>query len=298
VNPFDYVAPTTLDDAVRHFSAGRNGRVVRGLAGGTDLIVQLRENRRGCDLLVDLKRVPELVELTLSETEGLTLGAALPCSTIYARRDVARAYPGLIDAVSMIGGIQIQNRATLGGNLCNASPAADGIPPLMVYDATCRVLGANGDRAIPVADFPVGPGKTALEPDELLVSFHLPPPPPRSGARYLRYIPRNEMDIAVAGAAAFLVLEPDGRTIARARVALAAVAPTPIRVTEAERAVTGVELTDEALARAGRHAEDAAQPIADMRGEVWQRRHLAGVLTRRALAGALARAQEGAKAPS
>ncbi len=291
-----YAAPRTLSEAV-HLLSERGPRA-RVLAGGTDLIVQLRENtlsrRLGGldpDTIVDVKNIPELTQLVCDPVSGLTIGAAVCCSRIYEDRAVAQHYPCIVDSASLIGSVQIQNRASFGGNLCNASPAADGIPPLVVLKAMLRVVGRNGSRTLPVTDFCTGPGRTVLIPGEVLVSIHVPPPRPRSGARYLRFIPRNEMDIAVVGVASMLELEADLSTIRDAGICLAAVAPTPILVTEAAQALIGKKATPEVFEAAAEASRKAAKPITDMRGEEWQRRHLCGVLTVRTLEDAFHRAR-------
>ncbi len=288
---FDYVRAQSTEQAVALLAeAGDSARV---LAGGTDLLAQMKEGRRKVALVVDVKFIPELNELCYDPAEGLWLGAAVPCYRIYGNPAVAHAYPGLIDAASLIGGVQVQGRASLGGNLCNASPAADSIPALIVHSAIARIAGPGGRREVPVAAFCTGPGRTVLEPGELLVALHLPPPPPGFGAAYLRFIPRNEMDIAVTGAGAAVQLDGRGETIVAARVALGAVAPTPLYVKEAGDALIGrpVAEAESAIASAAEIAQAAAQPIGDMRGTVAQRKHLAAVLTRRALRRALERAQ-------
>ena len=211
----------------------QKGDRARVLSGGTDLIVQVREKRRDLDLMVDVKKIPELLEIRYDATTGLTLGASVACNRIYEHPVISRTYPGLVDAAFLIGGTQIQNRASLGGNLCNASPAADSIPALIAHRAVCVIAGPKGERELPVEQFCVAPGRNALQPGELLVSFRIPPPPPRFGANYLRFIPRNEMDIAVVGCGASLSLESDLKTVASARVSLGAVAPTPLLVEEA-----------------------------------------------------------------
>ncbi len=286
-----YACPQSLEEAVSLFA--QRGPLARPFAGGTDLIVQMREGKKEPNLVVDLKRIPELNELSFQPQRGLVIGAAVPCSQIYEHEEIAGLYPGLIDAVSLIGGIQIQNRATLGGNLCNASPAADGVPPLIVHRAACRIRGPRGERTLPVEKVCTEPGRTALDADEILVSFHLPAPPERSGARYLRFIPRNEMDIAVAGAASFLELEKDSQTIRGARIALAAVAPTPLLVEEAGGLLIGKRAGEEPFARAAATCREAALPISDMRGAAWQRKHLIEVLVKRTLQGAFQRARGG-----
>jgi carbon-monoxide dehydrogenase medium subunit len=286
----DYAAPNTIAEAVALL--GQKGDRARVLAGGTDLLVQVREGRRDLDLLVDVKHIPEVNELAYDPRQGLRLGAAVPCYRIYEHAEISRAYPGLIDAVSLVGGIQIQSRASVGGNICNASPAADTIPPLIAYEAACTIAGPGGTREVPVEKFFVGPGRTVLGKGEFLLRLHLPPPKPRSGAHYLRFIPRNEMDIAVVGAGVALTLDESRTRCVAARVALAAVAPTPLLVLEAGAALVDGPLNDALLAKAASLAQAAARPISDMRGDADYRRHLVGVLTRRALARALARAKE------
>ncbi len=288
MQPFTYAAPTSLAETITLL--GQNGEQARVLAGGTDLLVQLKENRRQAALVIDVKRIPELNVLSYSVRDGLRIGAAVSCQRICAEPAIRQAYPGLIDAVALIGGAQIQGRASLGGNLGNASPAADSIPALIVHHAVCEVAGPAGPRDIPAEAFCVGPGKNALQPGELLVSIRIPPPPPRFGAAYLRFIPRNEMDIAVTGAGVSVVLNEAGDTILSARVALGAVAPTPLLAQEAGAALAGQPVTPDVIEQAARIAQRAAQPITDMRGTAAQRKHLAYVLTRRALEQAIARA--------
>ena len=289
----DFTSAKTVEEAVG-LLAEKKGKA-RVLAGGTDLLVLLRTNpaRVGDpDLVVDVKDIPELNEITYDPQAGLTLGAAAPCYKIYSNADVAKAYPGLIDFASLIGGIQIQGRASIGGNVCNATPSADSIPGLIALEATCKITGPKGTREVPIEDFCTGPSRTVLQPDELLVSLHLPPPVPNSGARYIRFIPRNEMDIAVAGAGVSVVL--DNGKFKSARVALASVAPTPLFVKEAGDALAGKPVNEESVKTAAGIARDAAKPISDMRGTIDFRTHLCEVLTRRALHTAIERAQGGA----
>jgi CO/xanthine dehydrogenase FAD-binding subunit len=291
---FDYVAAQSVEQAVTLLS--KNGNGARVLAGGTDLLAQMREGRLKASLIVDVKPIPELNELAYDPAHGLRLGAAVPCFRIYGDSTVAAAFPGLIDAVSLIGGIQIQGRASVGGNLVNASPAADSIPALIVHGAVCEIAGPYGRRQVAVEDFCTGPGQTVLQKGEFLVSLHLPPPRPGFGAHYLRFIPRNEMDIAVAGAGASVVLDESGTMIQSARVALAGVAPRPLMVLAAGEALAGRPVSDEAarevaIAEAARIAQDASRPISDMRGSAAQRKHLSAVLTMRALRKAIERAR-------
>jgi carbon-monoxide dehydrogenase medium subunit len=260
------------------------------MAGGTDLLVALRAAVYDIDLVVDGKNIPELNEITYDPTNGLTLGAAVPCYKIYGNQAVSSAYPGLIDAASLIGGTQIQGRASLGGNLCNATPSGDSIPVMIALGATANVSGPNGNRQIALEDFCTGVRQNAMESDEILVSLHFPAPVANSGANYLRFIPRNEMDIAVAGAGVSVVL--DNGNIKEARVALASVAPTPLFVKEAGEAIIGKPANEDTVKIASGIARDAARPITDMRGTIEFRQHLCEVLTRRALNTAIARAKE------
>ena len=286
----DYVAARTVDEAVSLLA--EKGNRARCLAGGTDILVQLRGGRRSPDLIVDVKDIPETNILSCDLRRGLELGAAVPCYRIYDDRTVSKMYPGLIDAAALIGGIQIQGRASIGGNMCNSAPSADAIPSLIALGATCVIAGPNGTREVAAEDFCTGPGQNVLQDNELLVSFRIPAPVSHSGAHYLRFIPRNEMDIAVAGVGSSVVLDQGGRSFVSARISLASVAPTPLYVKEAGDALRGREISDEAIEAAAQAAMAAAKPINDMRGTIPFRSHLVGVLTRRTLKGAIERAKE------
>lgn len=285
---FDYVAAQNVDEVVSLLS--QDGKQSRILAGGTDLLVQMREGRLKAERLIDIKAIPEAGELIYSPVRGLQLGAAVSCFRIAGNPAVANAYPGLIDAIALIGGVQVQGRATVGGNLGNASPAADSIPALIVHEAICEIAGPDGRRQVPVEAFCTGPGQTVLRKGEFLVKLLVPPPKPGLGAHYLRFIPRNEMDIAVAGVGAAVQLDERGDVIQSARIALGAVAPTPLFVPAAGEALAGRKVSDEAIEGAAQIARAAVRPIGDMRGSEAQRKHLAAVLTRRALRKAVERA--------
>ena len=287
---FGYIAAKTVLEAVALLD--EKGQTARILSGGTDLIVQVREARRDVDWMIDIKSIPEVNVLDYNADTGLTLGAAVPCYQIYAVDEICDAYPGLIDATKIIGGTAIQGRAGVGGNLCNASPAADGIPPLIVLNATCVIAGPNGERELPVAQLCTAPGQTALEKGEMLVSLKIPTPESNSSSYYLRFIPRNEMDIAVVGVGASVTLDDAKQKIVSARIALAAVAPTPLFAEEASRLLAGREVSDTAIDEAAQAAQAIARPISDMRGTAEQRTHLVGVLTRRALNGAIQRIRD------
>jgi len=283
----DYERPTSVQDAAALL--GKHGDSARCLAGGTDLLVQMRAGRVPATTIIDVKEIPELNQLSYSDAGGLTIGAAVPCYRIYRDLTAMKRYPGVNDVVSLIGGTQIQGRATLGGNLCNAAPSGDAIPMMIAHGVTAKIADADGVSERPVEEICIAPGKTVLEPGELLVSLHFPTPPSHFGARYLRFIPRNEMDIAVAGAGVAVTL--DGDTFATARIALASVAPTPLFVKEAGDALAGLPVNDESIQKASELAKAAAKPIDDMRGTARYRSHLCEVLTRRALNDAVRRAR-------
>lgn len=287
----DFASPHSVREAVDLlYDADGSARV---LAGGTDLLVQLRGGRfDDVNLVVDGKSIPELNEITYDPEGGLTLGAAVPCYRVYGNAALSRAYPGLIDAASLIGGTQIQGRASFGGNLCNSTPSGDSIPAMIAHSAVANIAGHDGNRQVAVEDFCTGPGSNVLGRGEMLVSISFPAPSSGFGANYMRFIPRNEMDIAVAGAGTSVVL--DNGNIKSARVALAAVAPTPLYVSAIGDAIAGKPANEETLAEAGQMARDAASPITDMRGTVEYRKHLCDVLTRRSLQIAIDRAKENA----
>jgi carbon-monoxide dehydrogenase medium subunit len=288
MQPFRYIRAHNAEHAATLLQQ-QDGRA-RILAGGTDLIVALRDHRLEAELVIDIKGIPEVEELSYSAVDGLRIGAVVPCYRIYRHADVLHHYPGIVDAASLIGGIQIQGRASLGGNLCNASPAADSIPALIVHGAICEIALPQSRRRVPVEEFCTAPGKTVLGRGEFLAGLHLPPPPPGFGSAYLRFIPRNEMDIAVVGVGVSVQLDESLRRIVAARIALGAVAPTPLFVREVGEALVNAVPNEETFERAAAIAQSAARPITDMRGTAEFRRHLVGVLTRRALAQAVERA--------
>ena len=270
-----------------------NGDNARMMAGGTDILVQMRAGRRTPSVVVDVKEIPELNVISYDASKGLTLGAAVPCYKIYQDKTLAAAYPGLIDTAELIGGIQIQGRASIGGNVCNAAPSGDSIPAVIVLGGVCNIAGPNGTREMPAEEFCIAPGQNALQNGEILVSISFPAPQAHSGANYLRFIPRNEMDIAVAGVGTSVVLDAAGQNFVSARIALASVAPTPVFAKEAGDSLAGKAVSEEAIQQASELAQAAAKPISDMRGTIRQRTHLIGVLTRRSLNNAIERARGG-----
>lgn len=288
MHPFAYVAPSTVSEAVAELN--KHGDRARPLAGGTDLLVKARANVWELDAVVDIKNIPELMTLTING-DGLSIGAGVPCYQVYDNSEVADQYPGIIDGTSIIGGIQIQSRAGLGGNLCNAAPSGDGIPALIAHSAVAKIASVNGTREVAVEDFCTGPSRTVLEASELLVSIEVPKPAANSGAAYTRFIPRNEMDIAVAGVGVFVQLDASGQNFESARIALASVGPTPILASAAGDSLAGKPVNDETIAAAAALAKAAATPITDMRGTIEQRRQLVEVLTGRMIKQAVERAR-------
>ena len=288
MHPFAYVAPTTVAEAVAVLT--EHGDRARPLAGGTDLLVKTRANVWELDAVIDIKNIPELMTLSVNG-DGLSIGAGVPCYQVYDNSDVAAQYPGIVDGASIIGGIQIQSRAGLGGNLCNAAPSGDGIPALIAHSAVAHIANSSGTREVAVDDFCTGPSRTVLEAGDLLVSIEVPKPAANSGAAYTRFIPRNEMDIAVAGVGVYVVLDDSGQNFVSGRIALASVGPTPILASEAGDSLAGKPVNDETIAAAAALSKNAAIPITDMRGTVDQRKQLVEVLTGRMINKAVERAR-------
>lgn len=282
-------APDTVEDAVALLAADPSARP---LGGGTDLIVQMRSGRVAPSAVVDLKRIAGLSGVR-RDGGRFVIGAATPCTALRNDAELCAAWPGVVEAANLIGSVQVRNRATMAGNLCNASPAADSVPALVAAGATCVVAGPSGTREIPVEAIPVSPGRTSLSAGEFVVEIRLPARAERAADAYLRSIPRTEMDIAVVGAAANLTFDADG-TCTSARIALGAVAPTVVVVEAAGAAMVGTRLEEAALEVVAEAARAACNPIDDKRGTISYRRAMAGVLARRAVLIAAARA--GAKA--
>lgn len=271
-----YLAPTSAETAARALLAG--GGEARVLGGGTDLLVQLRSGRLKPGVIVDLKRIPGAIGVRM-EHGSFVIGAATPGAMIGEHAALSKAWPGVVEATTLIGSTQVQGRASIAGNLCNASPAADSVPALVAAGATCMIVGPGGSRIAPAASIAVGPGKTSLTPGEFILEIRLPARPPRSADAYLRSIPRTEMDIAVVGAAVNLTLDQDG-AVTDACVALGAVAPTVVSVDAG--ALVGARLDEAALEALDAAARAVCRPISDKRGTAEFRTKIAGVLARRA----------------
>ena len=287
---FEYARPTTLADALS-LIAEHNGHS-RVLAGGTDLIDHIRMERLTPDWVIDIKSIPELNRFEADDV-GFHLGAAVPCWKIKQDDTIRTNYSAIAESCSIIGGVQIQNRASVGGNLCNSGPAADSTPSLIALGGVCVIDGVKGRREVAVENFCTGPGKNVLEPGEILVEIRFPKPVPNSGSHYRRFIPRNEMDIASVSVGAWVQLDDSGERFDAVRVALGAVAATPLFVTEIGDELAGQTVSEEAVAKAAQLAADAAKPIDDMRGTIEFRKHVSGVLTKRVLNEAITRARTG-----
>ncbi|WP_456756508.1 MULTISPECIES: FAD binding domain-containing protein [unclassified Bradyrhizobium] len=281
-----YVAPRTLDEAIGAFAAA--GSAARIMAGGTDLLVQMRSGLVRPGLIVDIKKIGEMTEITETADGGFRVGAAVSGMALAEHARFGKVWPGVLEAVNLIGSKQVQGRASAGGNLCNGSPAGDSVPAMIAAGAVVTVQGPNGRREMKVEDVPAGPGRTNLKHGEILISFTLPPRPKGSGDAYLRMIPRTEMDIAVVGIGVSLTLK-DGVCTA-ARVGLGAVAPTALLVASAAQALVGSKLDDAALEAASSACRAACRPIDDKRGTIAYRTKTAGVLLKRTAAIAAQRA--------
>ena len=281
-----YLVPRTLDEAIRAYAAA--GSAARILAGGTDLLVQMRSGVVQPGLIVDVKKIDEMMAIAETADGGFRIGAAVSGAVLAEHPRFGRVWPGVLEAINLIGSKQVQGRASAGGNLCNGSPAADSVPAMVAADAKVLIQGPEGCREMAVAEVPAGPGRANLRPGEILVSFTLPPRPSGSGDAYLRMIPRTEMDIAVVGCGVSLSLE-HGVCVA-ARVGLGAVAPTVLLVKEAAKALIGSKLDDAAVRAAATACSAACRPIDDKRGTIAYRTKVAGVLLTRAVAIAARRA--------
>jgi CO/xanthine dehydrogenase FAD-binding subunit len=289
---FEYHAPTTLDEALSLLQ--EHGEGARALAGGTDLVVQMKENATkfaAPSHIISLLRVPDLTGIEFSENDGLRIGAGASMMEVGRSPIIRGRYVAIAEGASLVGSYQTMNMATVGGNLCNAAPSADIAPPLLVFDTEAVIVGPSGRRSLRLEEFFFGPGRTALASGELLAEVRVPTPPPGTGSAYARHTPRKQMDIAVVGVAAVLTLA--GGRIERARLALGAVAPMPVRAGRAEAQLEGETLSDEVLARATDAAVEECSPISDVRGSAEFRRHIVRVMTERMLRAAVERAVRG-----
>jgi len=287
MNEMRYETPAT-PEAAAALLAGAKGQA-RVLAGGTDLLIQMRGGRVEPELLIDIKGIPEMTSVAL-ENGAYRFGAAVPCMVLVEDKAFGKVWPGVVDGANLIGSIQVRGRATVGGNLCNASPAADTVPAMIAAGAVARIVGPNGKREVPIENVATGPGKTSLAKGEIVTSFLLPKRPPNSGDAYLRFIPRTEMDIAVVGAGVNLTLDDKG-VCTQARVAIGAVAERALLVPDAAAALVGTKVDADALKKMAAAVSAACRPIDDKRGTKEYRIKVCGVMARRAAEIALERAR-------
>ena len=283
---FDLVLPQSLDDCLK--TLAQHGAQAKLVAGGTDLLPQMKNGVTRPKVVVDLSGIERVRQIHGGNGQGLRVGAAVTAREIELSPTLRGAYQSIAESGALVGSIQVRNLATVGGNICNAAPSADMAPPLVALEAQAVIVGPKGERRVPMADFFTGVRKTVLAPDEMLVEFVVPAPGAHSGGHYLRHTPRRELDIAVVGVASQLTMA--NGTCTKARIALASVAPTPVRATAAERALEGQAVTPQLIERAATLAIEAAKPISDQRGSVEFRKHLVRILTRRTLTAALHRA--------
>lgn len=275
----EYCAPGTLAEACAALGAAAGP--VKVLAGGTDLLPRFVAGTQLPSLLIDIKGVPEAREIRRLADGGFVIGAACSGNMISAHAELANLWPGLTEAMDLIGSVQTQSRASLGGNLCNASPAADAVPTLIAARARCRIAGSDSERELPVEEVIVSPGRTCLRQDEFIVSFYLPARALRSADAYLRMTPRTEMDIAIASAAVNLSLDEQG-VVSECHVVLGAVAPVPVYALPAARILLGTKLDEEVLQRFRRQVSASCRPISDKRGTAKYRTDVTAVLAERA----------------
>lgn len=288
MHKFAYYAPNTVKEAAALLAKKPNGKV---LAGGTDLLVQIKEHVKGMapDFVVSVKNIKELKAVKFSAKDGATIGAGVTIADALAAKGIREKFSALAQGAEIIGSLQIQNTATIGGNICNAAPSADSVPALIAYGATVTIAGPRKTRTVALEDFFVGPGKTVLAPDELLVAINIPTPPAHSGCDYVRHTPRAQMDIAMVGVASYVELK--GGKIVDAKIVLGAVAPTPICARQAEDLLCGNAPTDEFIAKAADQAAMEESPISDVRGSAGYRRYITSVLVKRTLLAAVKQAQ-------
>jgi len=289
VKSFEYIAPASLDEAIRFLS--EHGGAAKILAGGTDLTVRMKERSVTPEYVVDLKRIPGLAGISCDESDGLRIGALTAIRDVERSEEIGRIFPMLAEGAGSIGSVQVRNRATIGGNLCNAAPCADTAPPLLCLNAAAKIAGPEGERVAPLDEFFVGPGESILSESEILTEIHVPSPSSRMGGAYARHTTRRAMDIAVVGVGAAIGLRSGDGVCEDVRIVLGSAAPTPLRAQKAEGSLWGRALTDELIREAGEIAAEEARPIDDVRGSAWFRKEIVKVLVRRMLTCAWERAE-------
>lgn len=288
---FEYLAPATLEEAISALSDHEGEAKV--LAGGTDLLIYMKSGRVAPSYLVDIKRIPGLDRIAFDEAEGLRIGALTRLADVADHPIIRERFPMAAAGAESIGTIQVRNKGTIGGNLCNAAPSADMAPPIIAFGTAVKIVGPKGERTLPLDEFFLGPGRTVLGAGDILTEIIIPTPPERSGGVYLRIARRSAIDIAAVGVAAHLTLDGDGTTCRDVRIVLGAVAPIPLRAKDAEGLLNGKRLEAEIIAEAGRRAAEESKPISDVRSSAAYRREMVNVLTKRALEGSLAMVTNG-----
>lgn len=284
---FELLQPTSTGEAIGLLA--KHGARASLLAGGTDLLVEIKESIRAPDVVIDAKHIPGLRECAVSPRDGLRFGALVTAREIETSAEVQADYRGVWQAVRELGSIQIRNRATIAGNVCRASPSADTLPPLIADGASVTILGASGERTILLEAFFTGPGKTVLRGDEIVTGFLVPAPPPGTGKCYIKHGRRKAMELATVGVAVTLTMA--GGVCSNVRIALGAVAPTPIRARKAEAVLKGVKPDAAAIAECARMAASETSPISNIRGSAGYRRAMVDELTQRAVLAAMEAAQ-------
>ena len=288
---FEYLEARTVRQAISMLQRyGENARIV---AGSTDFLVRWRQGVWNPDHVINIQRVAGLSRITYSSRNGLRIGALVTVRTLEQHPMVRRRYPALAAAAASFAGVQVRNLATVGGNICNASPSGDTIPALLVFDAQCRIAGPDGDRWVALDQFFTGPGRTVLRSDELLAEIRVPPPAANTGSHFIKHSPRGAMDIATVGVASLVSLDGRRGPCSQARIALGAVGPTPVRAYSAEDILRGQDINQELIRSAADSARDGVKPIDDIRGSAAHRKEIVGVLTRRTLEQALSSAASG-----
>ena len=289
---FEYLEPQTLSEAIALLQ--QHGDSARIVAGSTDFLIRSRQGVWRPDFVVNIQHVPGLDALSYNPDDGLAIGAMVTVQALERDPTVRAHYPALATGATSFAGVQVRNLATVGGNVCNASPAGDTLPALLALQAECRIAGPQGERQVPLDQFFTGPGRTVLGHGEILTEFRLPPPSPNSGSLYIKHSPRGAMDIASVGVASAVSLQDGSRVIQEARIALGAVAPTPFRAYSAEEMLRGQEITPALIQAVAQEAESLARPIDDVRNSAAYRKAIAGALTRRTLENAIEMARTGA----
>lgn len=288
---FEYLEARTVRQAIPMLQRyGENARIV---AGSTDFLVRWRQGVWNPEHVINIQRVAGLSRITYSSRNGLRIGALVTVRTLEQHPMVRRRYPALAAAAASFAGVQVRNLATVGGNICNASPSGDTIPALLVFDAQCRIAGPDGDRWVALDQFFTGPGRTVLRSDELLAEIRVPPPAANTGSHFIKHSPRGAMDIATVGVASLVSLDGRRGPCSQARIALGAVGPTPVRAYSAEDILRGQDINQELIRSAADSARDGVKPIDDIRGSAAHRKEIVGVLTRRTLEQALSSAASG-----